>query len=52
MPAILVKNASEELIKELRKLKAEWGCRTWAELLEKLLRFREFVIIGERESEG
>jgi hypothetical protein len=28
---------SEELEKELRKLKASLGCRTWAELLSKLV---------------
>jgi len=37
MTTILVKNVSETLQKELRKLKAELGCRTWAELLTKLV---------------
>jgi len=37
MTTILVKNVSERLDKELRKLKAELGCRTWAELLGKLV---------------
>ncbi len=34
MPTLLIKNVSEELLKELKKIKAEAGCRTWAELLE------------------
>jgi len=37
MTTILVKNVSEELEKELRKLKASLGCRTWAELLSRLV---------------
>ena len=37
MPTLLVKNVSEALMRELRKLKAELGCKTWAELLEDLL---------------
>jgi hypothetical protein len=37
MTTILVKNVSEELEKELRKLKASLGCRTWADLLAKLV---------------
>ncbi len=37
MTTILVKNVSEGLEKELRKLKASLGCRTWSELLAKLV---------------
>ena len=37
MTTILVKNVSEELERDLRKLKAALGCRTWAELLAKLV---------------
>lgn len=37
MTTILVKTVSEELEKELRKLKASLGCRTWADLLAKLV---------------
>ncbi len=33
----MVKNVSEGLEKELRKLKASLGCRTWADLLAKLV---------------
>ena len=53
MPTLLVKNVSEDLMRELRKLKAELGCRTWAEFLEELvkLRSKEVIIIGEVELE-
>ena len=44
---------SEDLMRELRRLKVELGCRTWAELLEKLVRLgsREVIIIGEEDVE-
>ena len=38
MPTLLVKNLTEELLKELKRLKVELGCKTWAELLEILVR--------------
>jgi len=37
LATILVKNVPEELLKELKRLKVELGCRTWAELLAKLV---------------
>jgi len=50
MPTLLVKNVPEDLMRELRKLKVELGCRTWAELLEKLVKHRsKDVIIIEKE---
>jgi hypothetical protein len=36
MPTILVKGLSEETLKQLKRLKAELECDTWAELLERL----------------
>ncbi|RLG79955.1 MAG: hypothetical protein DRO09_03750 [Thermoprotei archaeon] len=53
MPTLLVKNVPEALMRELRKLKAELGCGTWAELLEKLvkLRSKEVIVVGEEELE-
>jgi len=36
MPTLLVKGLSEDVIKQLRRLKVELDCDTWAELLEKL----------------
>jgi len=38
MPTLLVKNVTEGLLKELKRLKVELGCKTWAELLELLVR--------------
>ncbi len=37
MPTILVKRVSEALLKDLKRLKVELGCRTWAELLQRLV---------------
>jgi hypothetical protein len=37
MTTILVKNLSEELLKELKRLKVELGCKTWADLLSELV---------------
>jgi hypothetical protein len=36
MPTLLVKGLSENTLKQLRRLKVELDCNTWAELLEKL----------------
>ena len=52
MTTILVKNVSSHLEKELRKLKAEFGCRTWADLLTKLVEAQTIREVGgERLSE-
>ena len=53
MPTLLVKNVSEELLKELRRLKVELGCKTWAELLEVLVRQkpRETFVLDREEVE-
>lgn len=34
----------EELLKELKRLKVEFGCRTWAELLAKLVESRAVLL--------
>jgi len=47
MTTILVKNVSSRLEKELRKLKVELGCRTWAELLGKLVESQGIRDLGE-----
>ena len=54
MPTLSVKNVPHDLMKELRRLKAELGCRTWAELLEKLIRLRsrEVVLIEDKDLES
>jgi len=36
MTTILVKNLPEGLLEELKRLKAELGCKTWADFLTKL----------------
>jgi len=54
MPTLLIKNVSKELLKELKKIKAEAGCRTWAELLEYLVKIKankQIVIIDEKYRE-
>jgi len=53
VPTLLVKNVSEELLKELRRLKVELGCKTWAELLEVLVRQkpRETFVLDREEVE-
>ncbi len=50
MPTLLVRNVPESLMRELRRLKVELGCRTWAELLERLVRVGAGeVIVVEKE---
>jgi len=55
MPTLLVKNVPEDLMRELRKLKVELGCRTWAELLQKLVKYRskakDVIIIEKKDLE-
>jgi hypothetical protein len=36
MPTLLVRNVPDRLLRELKKRKAELGCKTWAELLSEL----------------
>lgn len=49
MPTLLIKNVSDELLRRLKGLKVELGCRTGSELLEKLARLapREFFTLNE-----
>lgn len=51
MATLLIKNVPEELLRELRRLKAELGCRTWAELLAKLVQLRREVLLTEEDFE-
>jgi hypothetical protein len=37
------------VLKELKKLKVELGCRTWAELLAKLVETEKAVALSEQE---
>jgi hypothetical protein len=54
MHTILVKNVPERLLKELKKLKVELGCKTWAELLELLVKFspKETVSLSKSDIEN
>lgn len=49
MTTILVKNLSEDLVRQLRKLKIELGCKTWAELLGKLAESEHTISLSEGE---
>jgi hypothetical protein len=44
MTTILVKNLPEELLKELKRLKVELGCKTWADLLSELVTSQETLL--------
>jgi hypothetical protein len=47
LATILAKNIPEGLLKELRRLKADLGCRTWADLLAKLVESERALSLGE-----
>ncbi|MGB9854199.1 MAG: hypothetical protein ACPLRY_05265 [Candidatus Bathyarchaeales archaeon] len=49
MATILIKNVSEDLLKELKRLKVELGCKTWAELLEKLVTSEKTIILTKNK---
>jgi len=49
LATILIKNLPEDLLKELKKLKVELGCRTWAELLAKLVESGKAISPTEEE---
>ncbi len=51
MATILVKGVPEELLRELKRLKVELNCRTWAELLEKLTEAKGAVLLSNEDSE-
>lgn len=46
-----MKNLPENLLKELKKLKVELGCKTWAELLAKLVESEKTISLSEKELE-
>ena len=50
MATILVKNLPEELLKELKRLKVELGCKTWADLLSELVTNEEAQIREDKNS--
>jgi hypothetical protein len=49
MATILVKNLPEELLKELKRLKVELGCKTWADLLSELVVTSEETLLKEEK---
>jgi hypothetical protein len=51
MATILVKNVPEDILKELKRLKIELGCRTWAELLAKLVELERTTSLNEEKLE-
>jgi len=51
MATILVKNLPEELLKELKRLKIELGCKTWATLLSELVASEEILLNEEKNNE-
>jgi hypothetical protein len=50
MATILVKNLPEELLKELKWLKVELGCKTWADLLSELVTNEEAQLNEDKNS--
>jgi hypothetical protein len=49
LATILVKNLPEDLLKQLKRLKVDLGCRTWAELLAKLVESERTIALGDEE---
>ena len=49
LATILVKNLPEDLLKELKRLKVELGCKTWAELLSELVASKEPIVLSKEE---
>jgi len=45
LATILIKNIPEDLLKELKRLKVELGCRTWTDLLAKLARSEKTILL-------
>jgi hypothetical protein len=50
MPTILVKNLPENLLKDLKRLKVELGCDTWADLLTELVAASEENLIKNEKT--
>ncbi len=47
MATILVKNLPEDLVKELKRLKIELGCPTWADLLARLVESERVLSLSQ-----
>jgi hypothetical protein len=46
MATILVKGIPEEVLKELKRLKVELNCKTWADLFGRLVELREPLVLS------
>lgn len=49
MATILIKNVPEDVLKQLKRLKVELGCKTWADLLAELTASCKAPTITEEE---
>jgi len=49
LATILVKNVPEGLLKELKRLKADLSCRTWADLLAKLVESERTISLSDEK---
>jgi hypothetical protein len=49
MATILIKGLPEDLLRELKRLKVEWNCKTWAELLAKLLELKGPILLNQED---
>jgi hypothetical protein len=49
LATILVKNVPEDVLKELKRLKVELGCKTWADLLSQLASSCEPTLVTEEK---
>ncbi len=51
MAMILIKNVPEDVLKELKRLRVELGCKTWADLLWQLTISCEVPLATERQKQ-
>lgn len=49
MPTLLVKGVSEETLKQLKRLKVELDCNTWADLLEVLAKPHQEISFDKKK---
>lgn len=49
LATILVKNVPEDVLKELKRLKVELGCKTWADLLAQFASSCEVPLVTEEK---
>jgi hypothetical protein len=49
LATILIKNVPEDVLKELKRLKVELGCKTWADLLSELMTAKGKVCLTAKE---